>query len=200
MEGRAAVGSRVSIRWTGTPDAPWYSGRIVDYAPATNEHLVLYDDGEQKMHVLGQEELQWAGKEDEAPEQDSPKAAPKKKSPTPKLTSPPPGEPAPGDEHFIPAKLYPSEKPRDTPYGRGWVASVLKVFSRKGAKIVQFEVEGVDPEEMQLSDFVKNCKRTDSLEAAPRATKKGSKRKAKAKPTAKAKAKPKAKAKTAGKR
>ena len=57
------------------------------------------------------------------------------------------GEPVRGDEYFLPAKLYPSEKPGSTPYGRGWIANVLKLFGRRGTRIVQFKVKGEDPVE-----------------------------------------------------
>ena len=57
------IGKRVSIRWTGDPGKPWYSGKIVEYNVSTEQHLVLYDDGDQKVHHLEREEsvkqLKW---------------------------------------------------------------------------------------------------------------------------------------------
>ena len=63
QSGGELVGQRVSIRWTGDTGQPWYSGKLVEFNASTNEHLVLYDDGEQKMHELAVEEeakqLRW---------------------------------------------------------------------------------------------------------------------------------------------
>ena len=109
---------------------------------------------------------------------DSPKGA-TRKADAAKESQAADAELAPGDEYFLPAKLYPSEKPGSTPYGRGWIANVLKLFGRRGTKIVQFQVKGEDPVEMQLAEFVKQCKRTDSLTAKATAdSPKGAKRKA----------------------
>ena len=59
------LGSRVSIRWLGDRGKPWYSGKIAEYYQSSGEHLVLYDDGEQKAHNLAGEEacgqLRWLG-------------------------------------------------------------------------------------------------------------------------------------------
>ena len=56
-------GKSVSIQWTGTSRRPWYDGTIVDHNPTTNEHLIKYDDGEQRWHDLADEEahgqLRW---------------------------------------------------------------------------------------------------------------------------------------------
>ena len=51
--GRAAIGMRVSVRWTGDT---WYTGQIVEYNPSTEMHLVKYEDGDQKSHNLSEEE------------------------------------------------------------------------------------------------------------------------------------------------
>lgn len=53
---RSVIGRRVSIQWTGDRGKPWYSGRIAEYRPTDETHLVVYDDGDQKAHHLGSEE------------------------------------------------------------------------------------------------------------------------------------------------
>jgi len=57
------VGRRVSIRWTGDKGRPWYTGRIAEFWPTSGEHLVVYEDGEQKAHDLADEvgngQLRW---------------------------------------------------------------------------------------------------------------------------------------------
>ena len=60
----AVVGRRLSIRWTAEPNKPWFSGKIVQFLSATDEHLILYDDGDQRAHDLreeaAQKNLRWA--------------------------------------------------------------------------------------------------------------------------------------------
>ena len=57
------VGRRVSIRWTGDPGKPWFNGIVAEYNSTLGDHLILYDDGEQKSHNLDEEEavgqLKW---------------------------------------------------------------------------------------------------------------------------------------------
>ena len=76
MSGRAAVGSRVSIFWAGEDDedGAWWDGRVVDFSPATDEHLVKYDDGEQRHHRLAKENIKWLSGQD--PSSASKNAAP----------------------------------------------------------------------------------------------------------------------------
>ena len=61
------VGQRVSVRWTGDPGKPWFDGTICEYFQSTGEHLVLFDDGDQKAFDLRAEEagqqLKWLDKE-----------------------------------------------------------------------------------------------------------------------------------------
>ena len=54
--GSELLGKRVSIRWLGDRGKPWYSGKVAEYYRASGEHLVLYDDGDQKAHNLAGEE------------------------------------------------------------------------------------------------------------------------------------------------
>lgn len=61
--GSEVVGSRLAVRWTGDPNKPWYAGRIAEWRPYNDTHLIIYDDGDQKAHHLHDEEasgqLRW---------------------------------------------------------------------------------------------------------------------------------------------
>lgn len=52
--GRDLVGVRVSVWWED--DGRWYAGTVRDFS-ALGEHLILYDDGEQRQEVL--DECRW---------------------------------------------------------------------------------------------------------------------------------------------
>ena len=52
VRGAELLGLRVSIRWTGDPGKPWYSGSIAEWRPYDEMHLIAYDDGDQKAHNL----------------------------------------------------------------------------------------------------------------------------------------------------
>ena len=59
------VGRRVSLQWVAELRKPWYNGRVAEFrhfsVPPT--HLVVYDDGDQREHVLDDElaegQLKW---------------------------------------------------------------------------------------------------------------------------------------------
>ena len=55
--GAQAIGRRVSLHWTAEPRKPWFSGRVAEYRPwaVPPTHLVAYDDGDQREHVLESE-------------------------------------------------------------------------------------------------------------------------------------------------
>ena len=57
------IGRRLQIRWTGDRGKPWYGGKIVEWWPINEHHLIKYDDGELKAHNLKEEEacgqLRW---------------------------------------------------------------------------------------------------------------------------------------------
>ena len=61
--GQDVVGSRVAIRWMGDRGQPWFKGKVMDYNPTAETHLVLYEDGDQRSHRLAAEEelgqLRW---------------------------------------------------------------------------------------------------------------------------------------------
>ena len=61
--GAELVGSRVYIRWTGERGRPWFPGRIAEWRPSDEAHLIVYDDGDEKLHYLSAEEtagqLRW---------------------------------------------------------------------------------------------------------------------------------------------
>ena len=61
--GAEIVGSRLSIRWTGERGKPWFAGRVTEWRPYDETHLITYDDGDQKAHCLVNEEangqLRW---------------------------------------------------------------------------------------------------------------------------------------------
>ena len=55
--GKGLVGERISVFWED--DAAWYSGSIREYTEATETHLVVYDDGDQRHEELSDPALQW---------------------------------------------------------------------------------------------------------------------------------------------
>ena len=61
--GAEVVGSRLTILWTGDRGKPWFAGRVTEWRPYDETHLITYDDGDQKAHCLGDEEangqLRW---------------------------------------------------------------------------------------------------------------------------------------------
>ena len=54
--GKGLVGERISVFWED--DAAWYSGSIREYTEATETHLVVYDDGDQRHEELSDPALQ----------------------------------------------------------------------------------------------------------------------------------------------
>ena len=77
------------------------------------------------------------------------------------------------ERYFVPASLWPDEKPGKTPHGKGWLASIMSVSSaspagkkRKSASskpdaemIVRFKCDGEDESvSMDVSAFLKHCK------------------------------------------
>lgn len=58
LEGPDLVGKRVRVYWPD--DKKWYSGQVKAFDSVTLEHLVRYDDGEERQECLtGLEPLQW---------------------------------------------------------------------------------------------------------------------------------------------
>mmetsp|Transcript_45288 Transcript_45288/g.145936 ORF Transcript_45288/g.145936 Transcript_45288/m.145936 type:complete len:238 (+) Transcript_45288:122-835(+) len=58
LEGPDLVGKRVRVYWPD--DKKWYPGKVKAFDSVTLEHLVRYDDGEQRQECLtGLEPLQW---------------------------------------------------------------------------------------------------------------------------------------------
>ena len=55
--GKGLVGERISVFWED--DAAWYSGSIREYTEATETHLVVYDDSDQRHEELSDPALQW---------------------------------------------------------------------------------------------------------------------------------------------
>ena len=55
--GAQVVGRRVSMRWLAEPGKPWFEGRVAEYRPwaVPPTHLVSYDDGDLREHVLENE-------------------------------------------------------------------------------------------------------------------------------------------------
>ena len=51
---RDVIGRRLQILW----DKPrkWFTGKVADYTPSSEMHLVAYTDGDTKWHNLGEEE------------------------------------------------------------------------------------------------------------------------------------------------
>ena len=54
--GTSFIGRHVSMLWAGDVPATWFRGTIKDYSPVTQEHLVRYNDGDNKWHSLSAEE------------------------------------------------------------------------------------------------------------------------------------------------
>jgi len=52
----ALVGARIDIWWDG--DGRWYGGHVAEYRPSSRAHVVHYDDGDVKPHVLD-DEMAW---------------------------------------------------------------------------------------------------------------------------------------------
>ena len=50
--GGELVGKKCQVLWN---DNEWYTGRIVDYSMVNGQHLIKYDDGDQKWHDLAHE-------------------------------------------------------------------------------------------------------------------------------------------------
>ena len=64
--GKGLVGERISVFWED--DAAWYSGSIREYTEATETHLVVYDDGDQRHEELSDPALQAAAVQPVQPE------------------------------------------------------------------------------------------------------------------------------------
>ena len=71
--GKGLVGERISVFWED--DAAWYSGSIREYTEATEAHLVVYDDGDQRHEELSDPALQWKLLASSAPSPPAQKAA-----------------------------------------------------------------------------------------------------------------------------
>jgi len=54
---KGLVGERICVFWAD--DATWFSGSIREYNAATETHLVVYDDGDQRHEELHDPTLQW---------------------------------------------------------------------------------------------------------------------------------------------
>ncbi|KAK3283877.1 hypothetical protein CYMTET_8442 [Cymbomonas tetramitiformis] len=55
--GAAILGRRVRIFWPDVHER--FEGVVRAWEPGSNEHLVLYDDGEEHSHLLGSEHVEW---------------------------------------------------------------------------------------------------------------------------------------------
>ena len=95
------VGKRISVFWA--EEATWFSGSIREYNDTTEEHLVVYDDGDQRHEELHDPTLQWkliasnaapqptqkaasvAARRTDAPAASPPPAAAKRAAPSSKL-------------------------------------------------------------------------------------------------------------------
>jgi hypothetical protein len=71
--GKGLVGERISVFWED--EAAWYSGSIREYTEATETHLVVYDDGDQRHEELSDPALQWKLLASSAPSPPAQKAA-----------------------------------------------------------------------------------------------------------------------------
>ena len=71
--------------------------------------------------------------------------------------------PAKGDRYFVPAKLWPKEKPRVHPLGRGWMASV--VSSSKG--VVKIRCDGEETAPLDRAVFIRECTLVTRREREP---------------------------------
>ena len=66
-----------------------------------------------------------------------------------------------GARYFVPAALWPNEKPTKTKYGKGWLASVVagKKKSKKSDEVVNFLCDGEEEAvSMALATFTGECK------------------------------------------
>ena len=50
-----AIGQRVSVWWKGDRGRPWYDGTIKEHDAIRGEHLIEYDDGDERWHDLTDE-------------------------------------------------------------------------------------------------------------------------------------------------
>ena len=49
---QAAVGCRVSMFWRAELPPSWFTGVVKQFNPASGEHLVVYEDGDQRWHGM----------------------------------------------------------------------------------------------------------------------------------------------------
>ena len=49
---QAAVGCRVSMFWRAELPPSWFPGVVKQFNPASGEHLVVYEDGDQRWHGM----------------------------------------------------------------------------------------------------------------------------------------------------
>ena len=92
--GKEVVGRRVAIRWTGDPGQPWFSGCVAEHFLGLGEHLVRYDDGDQRSHDLADEEtngqLRWLSESSDAEGQPPPSRRQRKRTASATADSPVP--------------------------------------------------------------------------------------------------------------
>ena len=50
-------GARVQVFWEG--DGLWFAGTVAEYIPISDSHLVVYDDGDQRLEHLDDPTLKW---------------------------------------------------------------------------------------------------------------------------------------------
>ena len=100
-EARGAIGWRVKILWPAQQPPTWYKGTIKDYDAVSDEHCILYDDGDVRSHNLADESFHWlenlkkpakvkvvAKPQPEPQPEPKPKAKPKAKRPRAPAASP----------------------------------------------------------------------------------------------------------------
>ena len=61
--GTAAVGRRVQLLWRDEKPPTWFEGVVKQFNETSGEHLVVYEDGDQRWHILddeaGEDNLKW---------------------------------------------------------------------------------------------------------------------------------------------
>ena len=90
MQGAELVGRRVRVYWA--PEKTWYSGKIREFNPLTSQHIVYYDDGDQRKYVLSDPLLQWELLE---PAVAVPRPSSSSSASSQKRHNPPPAAPSP---------------------------------------------------------------------------------------------------------
>ena len=122
-EGNQALGRRLSVLWLEERPPTRFSGVIKQYDPANNEHLIVYDDGDQRWHSLETEvrlgNVKWLDRPDVSPPADAPPPAKRARSAKP-APAPAPERKQRRAEASAPAPKAAPKAAEKAPVERSW--------------------------------------------------------------------------------